>query len=187
MPTLNVDGCSVSIFLHNFANRGQTNCIKRQFNIEFASTVEAASFQFSHDKFFCEYKKKKKNEKKEKEDDKVLKKEAKKKQVKKHQEKESHPEPPSKKRRISCVLTSTSNEQQGNSLEQDDTKEKESYINEFKQGDELDFLDENFAETQDPFHDFDDDEWDTSILEWQNTIVRCTSFILFNNNKAIKY
>ena len=158
VPTLNVDGCSVSIFLRDFSNRGQANCIKRQFNIEFASAVEAASFQFAHDKFFYEYKKKKKNEKKEKEvkrEPPALK-EKKENRLKRDQER-SLPEPPSKKRRVSCISSSSNDNKQGDGLEQED-KKKEEYIKEFKQGDDLDFLDDNFVETQDPFHDFDDDE-----------------------------
>ena len=162
VPTLNVDGCRVSVFLRDFANRGQENCIKRQFNIEFASAAEAASFQFAHDKFFCEYKKKKKkkkNEKKEKEDKKEKEEEeqTKENRLKRDQER-ILPEPPSKKRRVSCISSSSSDDkEQGDGLEQED-KKKEEYIKEFNQGDDLDFLDNNFPETQDPFHDFDDDE-----------------------------
>jgi ribosomal protein L12E/L44/L45/RPP1/RPP2 len=159
VPILNVDGCRVSVFLRDFANRGQENCIKRQFNIEFSSAAEAASFQFAHDKFFCEYKKKKKNEKKKKEDKKEKEEEKQTKEndrLKRDHQERILPEPPSKKRRVSCISSSSSGDnKQGDGLEQED-KKKDEYIKEFNQGDDLDLLDNNFLETQDPFHDFDE-------------------------------
>ena len=45
------DSSSVCVFLRDHANRGESNCIRREFKFKFNSLAEARSFVFSHNSF----------------------------------------------------------------------------------------------------------------------------------------
>ena len=51
---VDVDGRKVSIWLRDFAGRGD-NCIKRKFYLEFPSSSEADIFRYGHNKLLNEY------------------------------------------------------------------------------------------------------------------------------------
>ena len=152
-----VDKKTIGIIFRDFSNRDGDDCIKRKFYLEFPSAFEADIFKYAHNKMLLEYRSSQdKNAsrgkpsqasiaatvveptKVEPAPDKDAKKVAN--------------EPASKKRRISRISQeiSTSNE----SVEKGNGGDSyEALVETFQAGDEHDFLDDCFEETQDPYYD----------------------------------
>lgn len=164
---VDVEGKRVSILLRDFSNRGE-NCIKRKFYLEFPSAVEADIFQYSHNRMLDAYKMELKegmvssscsassNSGKEENGGVKCKKR------KKNNNNEKENQPPKKRYHVSCEKKEKKDDGSGsyeekNGEEVDDSEneevEYERTVQQFEAGDDHDFLDDCFPETQDPYFD----------------------------------
>ena len=119
-----VEGNKVAIWLRDFAGRGE-NCIKRKFYLEFPSGIDADIFRYSHNKMLNDHLATKDKGTNQKLTENIR--------------KENDERPPAKRARIA--------------IENDEEKYEE-VVNKFHIGDDHDFLDDCFPETQNRHGDY---------------------------------
>ena len=136
-----VDGSKVSIWLRDFAGRGD-NCIKRKFYLEFPSSSEADIFRYSHNKLLNEYLSGKDTTRAVNDTKKVQKNNIHNTTNEEDSDEESSC-PPIKKARIAV---------------ENDQERYDQIVDQFHVGDDHDFLDDCYPETQNPYGDDDDYE-----------------------------
>ena len=155
LPILNrdVQGDKVSFFLRDFANRGE-NCIKRKFSLQFASAMEAESFQFTHNRLLTAYTMKEARQAQKTEEEKV--------NLAVRVHKKVGEEPQNKKRQFSQISKEEAKVEKVEKEKKEEkeagegkTNEYEEILQAFNEGDDHDFLDDCFPETQ---NDFEDEE-----------------------------